>query len=1151
MQKILAANRGEIAIRIMRAATELGLRTATIYSDEDRLSLHRFKADEAYEVGRDKGPVAAYLDIDAIIALAKERDIDAVHPGYGFLSENSSFARACADAGITFVGPTAELLEMLGDKTRAREIARQADVPVVPGTDLVSADHREILSAAIHIGYPLIVKASFGGGGRGMRVVRDESELLGQVEEASTEAQRTFGDGSVFLERYISRARHIEVQILADAHGSVVHLWERDCSVQRRHQKVVELAPAANLSSNLRRAICEAAVRVANATDYRNAGTVEFLVDADTEEWFFIEVNPRVQVEHTVTELVTGIDIVRSQILVAQGCRLHEAPLAVPRQEDIRRNGFAIQCRITTEDPANDFSPDYGRLQAFRSAAGLGIRLDGTAYSGAVLSPSYDSLLVKLTAWDSTLHGACARADRALREFRIRGVQTNIQFLQNVVNHEAFQAGTVTTGFLEDTPDLFQFRRARDRANRLLSYIGDTIVNGSPTVKGKERPAKLELPPEVPYQQGTRPPPGTRQLLLDLGADKFCEWVRDQERLLVTDTTFRDAHQSLLATRVRTYDLMATAPAVARRLSSLFSLEMWGGATFDSALRFLYEDPWDRLRLLRKAIPNICFQMLLRASNAVGYTSYPDNVVREFTVESARMGIDVFRIFDSLNDLGNMRVAMDAVRSTHAICEPAICYTGDIFDPNRPKYSLNYYVDLASRLKQMGAHIIAIKDMAGLCRPYAAYELVRVLRAEAGLPVHFHTHDSSGLNAASILKASEAGVDVIDGAIAALSGSTSQPNLNTMVGTLKGTPRDTQLDSQALGDCSLYWETVRTYYLPFDNAPKSGSARLYTHEIPGGQFTNLQQQAAAMGLAQRWREVEQMYANVNQMLGDIVKVTPSSKVVGDLALFLLAKGMNCDEVRKLKPGHNVGFPDSVIDMMRGSLGSPPGGWPPAVREILLCGKAPIDGRASASLPPAGIDSAANEAGQLLRRKGRRADALSYILYPEVFKKFAETRRRHADVGVLPTPVFFYGLEKDEECVFDIEPGKRLIVKFLTLGEPQPNGKRTVFFELNGQPREVRIRDRSLQVDRPAARKADSRNPDHLGAPTPGLVTGLFVARGDEVEANTRLLTLEAMKMQSTIYAPKRGRVREVLVGAGVQVRSKDLLVVLEPSRSER
>ena len=1140
----MAANRGEIAIRIMRAATELGLRTATVYPTEDRFSLHRFKADEAYEISSDRGPVAAYLDIDGIIGIAREREVDAIHPGYGFLSENARFSRACAEAGITFIGPPPELLEALGDKTAARRLASEAGVPTVPGTGIAPDDPSEILRSAESVGFPLIVKASFGGGGRGMRVVDSPDQLLGRLEEARGEAQRTFGDGSVFLERYIARARHIEVQILADSHGSVVHLWERDCSVQRRHQKVVELAPAPNLPDELRDQMCAAAIRVARTTGYINAGTVEFLVDADTGDWFFIEVNPRIQVEHTVTELVTGVDLVRSQILVAQGHRLHERPLSIPSQEDIPRRGTAIQCRITTEDPENDFSPDYGRLQTYRTAAGLGIRLDGTAYAGAVLSPFYDSLLVKLTSWDSDLAGACTRADRALQEFRIRGVKTNIQFLRNVVNHPDFRDGAVTTHFLDETPELFEMRTPRDRANRLLTYIGDTILNGNPTVAGMEYPKSLKPAPQVPVDMTVPPPAGSRHLLLEMGPDRFAEWVWEQERLLVTDTTFRDAHQSLLATRVRTFDLMGTAGAVARRLPNLFSIEMWGGATFDAAIRFLYEDPWERLRLLREAIPNICFQMLLRASNAVGYTSYPDNVVREFVIESARQGIDVFRVFDSLNDVRNMEVAIEAVRDTHAICEAAICYTGDLLDPGRPKYNLNYYVDLARRLKAMGAHILCIKDMAGLCRPYAADQLVRVLREEVGMPIHFHTHDASGVQAATLVKGGEAGIDIIDAAVAAVSGSTSQPNLNTIVGSLKGTDRDTELDSDALGDCSLYWETVRTYYRPFDNSPRSGSARLYDHEIPGGQFTNLQQQASALGLGQRWREVEEMYADVNRMLGDIVKVTPSSKVVGDLALFLLSKGMTCDEVRQLPADHNIGFPESVVDMMRGSLGEPPGGWPADVRRILLCRNEPIEGRAGAKLPSADISVAVEKAGELLGRSAEWADGLSYLLYPVEFTTFAETRRKYADVGLLPTPVFFYGLEEGEECVFDIEPGKRLIVKFHTVGEPQPDGTRIIFFDLNGAPREVRVRDRSLQSDRPAARKADSGNPQHVGAPTPGVVTGLFVTVGDEVTASSKLLTLEAMKMQSTLYAPEAGRVEELLVAAGSQVDAKDLLVVL-------
>ena len=1145
MKKLLAANRGEIAIRIMRAATEVGLRTATIYSHEDRLSLHRFKADEAYEVGGDKTPVAAYLDIDGIVALAKEREIDAIHPGYGFLSENPAFARACAAAGITFIGPRPELLDQLGDKTAAKRLAQDAGVPIVPGIETAIEDSAEAIKAAQHVGYPLMIKAAFGGGGRGMRVVHSARELKGKLEEAQREARLAFGNGAVFIERFIAKARHIEVQIIGDSHGSIVHLYERDCSVQRRHQKVVEVAPAGNISSKLRSELCEAAVSLAKSVGYVNAGTVEFLVDTDTEEWFFIEVNPRIQVEHTVTEMVTGIDLVRAQILVAQGHRLHDDPIAMPPQEQIETRGFAVQCRITTEDPEDNFSPDYGRIETYRSPAGFGIRLDGaSAYSGAVLSPSYDSLLVKLTAWNTTLSGACDRADRALREFRIRGVKTNIQFLENVVNDRNFRAGKITTRFLDETPGLFHYTPRRDRANRILSYVGDVIVNGNPTVRGKPRPATFETPSFVPYEHGLDAAAGTRQLLQELGPEKFAEWVLKQRRLLVTDTTFRDAHQSLLATRVRTHDLLGTAEAVSQRLPNLFSLEMWGGATFDCCLRFLYEDPWERLRLLRKAVPNICFQMLLRASNAVGYTSYPDNVVREFTLEAARQGIDIFRIFDSLNDVSNMKVAIDAVLKTGSICEPAICYTGDILDPTRPKYSLNYYVELAQKLQAMGAHILSIKDMAGLCRPYAATQLVKVLKQETGLPIHFHTHDSSGLNASTLLKAADAGVDIVDAANAALSGSTSQPNLNSIVGSLKNTKRDTKLDDKALGDCSLYWETVRTYYMPFDNAPRSGSARLYKHEIPGGQFTNLQQQAVAMGLAHRWRDVEEMYADVNQLFGDIVKVTPSSKVVGDMALYLLVKGMTCDDVRKLPVDHSVDFPDSVVDMMRGSLGKPPGGWPKKIQKILLRNEAPIRGRAGAKLPSIDFKAATAELEKKIGRHVSHDEVLSYLLYPEVFKKFAETRRKYADVAVLPTPVFFYGLKQGQECAFDIEPGKTLIVKFLTYGDPHPDATRTVFFELNGQARQVRIRDNSLKADEAAARKADSGNDSHVGAPTPGLITGLFVAVGDEIKRNDKLLTLEAMKMQSTVYATRDGKVSEVLIKPGKQVDAKDLLIVL-------
>ena len=815
IRKLLAANRSEIAIRIFRAANELGLRTVAIYSQEDRLALHRFKADEAYLIGSGKGPVEAYLDIAGIVALAKEKEVDAIHPGYGFLSENPALARACEKAGIKFVGPTPELLELLGDKTAARRLAASAGVPVLPGTPEPVKTNAAAHKAADKIGYPVMVKAAMGGGGRGMRVVHDAEELDRLLEEAQGEARSAFGDGSVFLEKYLARARHLEVQILGDEHGDLLHLYERDCSVQRRHQKVVEVAPAANLPPGVRGELCEAAVKLARKAGYRNAGTVEFLYDVDAAKFYFIEVNPRIQVEHTVTEMVTGIDLVRSQILVAQGHYLHEAPLSLPAQEKIPLYGSALQCRVTTEDPANNFSPDYGKISTYRSPAGFGIRLDGgTAYAGAILAAYYDSLLVKVTAWGANLPEACQRMDRALREFRIRGVKTNIPFVENVVNHPKFRAGEVTTSFLDESPELFRFRTRGDRATKLLSYLGDVILNGNPEVKGKIAPEMRETP-VVPAMPAMEVPAGTRQLLHKLGPQKFAAWAKKEKRLLITDTTFRDAHQSLMATRVRTHDLLATAGAVARRLPNLFSLEMWGGATFDTSLRFLHEDPWQRLRDLRLRVPNICFQMLLRGANAVGYASYPDNVIVEFVREAHGQGIDIFRIFDSLNSIDNMRVSIDAVLETGAVCEPAICYTGDILDSARPKYSLKYYVGLAKQLENLGAHFLAIKDMAGLCKPYAAYELVKVLRQEIGIPVHFHTHDTSGLNAASILKAAEAGVDVADAAVASMSGGTSQPNLNAIVEALRHTPRDTQLDIETLSECSDYWETVRNFYGPF------------------------------------------------------------------------------------------------------------------------------------------------------------------------------------------------------------------------------------------------------------------------------------------------------------------------------------------------
>ena len=1146
IQKLLAANRSEIAIRIFRAANELGLRTVGIYSQEDRLGLHRFKADEAYQVGAGKGPVEAYLDIAGIVALAKAKSVDAIHPGYGFLSENPAFARACEKAGITFVGPTPALLELLGDKTAARRLAASAGVPVLPGTEEPVKSASEAQRIAREIGYPIIVKAAMGGGGRGMRVVHDAAQLDAKLEEAQGEARSAFGDASVFLEKFLPRARHIEVQILADHHGNLLHLWERDCSVQRRHQKVVEVAPAANLRASVRTELCEASLRIGRKANYRNAGTVEFLYDVDAGKWYFIEVNPRIQVEHTVTEMVTGIDLVQAQIRIAQGCKLHDAPLSLPKQESVPLYGAALQCRVTTEDPEKNFAPDYGKISTYRSPAGFGIRLDGgTAYAGALLAAYYDSLLVKVTAWGLNLPEACQRMDRALREFRIRGVKTNIPFLENVVNHSRFRSGEVTTAFLDESPELFRIATRGDRATKLLSYLGDVILNGNPEVKGKQIPESLE-PAVLPSVRGIAPPAGSRQLLQKVGAKKFAAWARKEKRLLITDTTFRDAHQSLMATRVRTYDLLATADAVAQRLPDLFSLEMWGGATFDTALRFLHEDPWQRLRELRRRIPNICFQMLLRGANAVGYASYPDNVIQEFVHQAHAQGIDIFRIFDSLNSIENMRVAIDAVLGNGAVCEPAICYTGDILDKGRPKYSLKYYVGMAKQLEKLGAHFLAIKDMAGLCKPYAAFHLVRALREEIAIPVHFHTHDTSGLNAASVLKAADAGVDVADAAVAAMSGGTSQPNLNSIVEALRHTPRDTQLDVDALNECSDFWETLRVYYLPFDSAPKSGSARLYQHEIPGGQYTNLREQAAAMGLGHRWREVEKMYARVNQLFGDIVKVTPSSKVVGDMALFLMAKEMTPEELLKLDEHHDLSLPNSAVEMFSGVLGVPPGGWPKKLQKIILRGAAPLRGLPSDNLPAANLDQEQQALEKKVGHAIRRDDLLSYLLYPDVFLKYDEFHQTYSDVSVLPTAAFFYGLRSGEEITIEIEPGKTLIVKFLTSSDAHPDGTRTLFFELNGQPREVNVRDGALHVVERAHPKADPADAGQVPAPTAGVISGIAVQANHAVERGAKLLTLEAMKMQSNIYAPISGRVTKLLVAPGQHVEAKDLLVIIVP-----
>lgn len=1144
-KKLLALNRGEIAIRIFRAANELGLKTVAIFSAEDRLSLHRFKADEAYLVGEGKGPVQAYLDIDGIVGLAKEKGVDLLHPGYGFLSENPALARACAKAGIGFVGPDASILDALGDKTAARKLAETAGVAVLPGTRDAVSNLDEVRKAAERVGYPVILKAAFGGGGRGMRVVRKADELEARFQEASAEAAAAFGNGAVFIERYIRRARHIEVQILGDWHGNLVHLHERDCSVQRRHQKVVEVAPAIGLAAEIREGLCDAAVRIGRKAGYASAGTVEFLVDVDSGEWFFIEVNPRIQVEHTVTEEVTGIDIVRAQIQVAMGERLHGEVMGIPPQEQIRVTGAALQCRVTTEDAAHGFQPDYGKITTYRSPAGFGIRLDGaSAYGGAVITPYYDSLLVKVTARGRNLAEACQRMDRCLREFRIRGLKTNIPFLENVVEHADFQAGRVTTTFIEHTPSLFRFKAKQNRATRLLSYLGEVLVNGNPEMAGRRAPSALVMPP-VPMHEPETPPRGTKQLLDEMGAEEFARFTRNSKRLLVTDTTFRDAHQSLMATRMRSHDMLRIADYVSHHLAGLYSLEMWGGATFDVAMRFLLEDPWVRLQKLRAAVPNICFQMLLRASNAVGYTAYPDNVVKRFVEVAAKEGIDIFRIFDSLNWLPNMKVAMEAVRRTHGVCEAAVCYTGDILDPKRDKYTLDYYVKMAKELERMGAHVLAIKDMAGLLKPYAAYKLVKALREEVGLPVHFHTHDTSGVAAASILKACDAGVDVVDGAISSMSGSTSQPNLNSIVAALAhDAKRGTGLDFDALNRCSDYWEAVRANYSPFDTAPRSGTADVYIHEMPGGQYTNLREQAEKLGLGPRWPEIARMYAGVNHAFGDIVKVTPSSKVVGDMALFLIQHGMTVHEFENLPADHSLNIPNSVVEMFEGDLGEPEGGWPRKIAKVILKGGKPKRGRPGARLKAVDFDEAKAAVEKRTGHKPSETDLMSYLMYPDVYVKFDKARASYGDLTILPSAPFFYGMKEGDEITVDLEPGKRIVVKFLAVSEPHQDGTRTVFFELNGQPREVTVRDRKLKAEIKAHPKADPDKPGHVGAPIPGAVTSIAVERNQEVQKGDKLMVMEAMKMQTTIYAPVTGKVTEKLVNVGQSVEPKDLLVVI-------
>ncbi|WP_296643519.1 pyruvate carboxylase [Roseinatronobacter sp.] len=1143
-KKILVANRGEIAIRIMRAANELGKRTVAVYAEEDKLGLHRFKADEAYRIGEGMGPVAAYLSIEEIIRVAKASGADAVHPGYGLLSENPNLIDACVANGITFIGPKAETMRALGDKASARHVAIKAGVPVIPATEVLDDDMDKVRRMAREVGFPLMLKASHGGGGRGMRPILSEDEVETKVREGRREAEAAFGNGEGYLEKMIQRARHVEVQLLGDTHGNLYHLYERDCTVQRRNQKVVERAPAPYLTEAQRAEVCELGLKIGRAVGYQNAGTVEFLMDMDDEKFYFIEVNPRVQVEHTVTEEVTGIDIVKAQIRIAEGAHLSDAT-GTPSQGDVTLSGHALQCRVTTEDPLNNFIPDYGRLTAYRSATGMGIRLDGgTAYAGGVITRYYDSLLVKITAWAPTPKESIARMDRALREFRIRGVSTNIAFVENLLKHPTFLDDTYTTKFIDTTDELFNFRKRRDRATKILTYVADITVNGHPETAGRARPPAGLKDPVAPKVSTEAPPRGTRQILDEQGPQAVADWMAAQKKLLLTDTTMRDGHQSLLATRMRSIDMIRVAPSYAQMMPGLFSMECWGGATFDVAYRFLQECPWQRLRDLRAAMPNLMTQMLLRASNGVGYTNYPDNVVQAFVKQAATSGVDVFRVFDSLNWVENMRVAMDAVIEANKVCEGTVCYTGDILNPDRAKYDLKYYVQMGKELRDAGAHVLGVKDMAGLLKPASARILIKALKEEVGLPIHFHTHDTGGIAGATILAAAEAGVDAADAAMDAFSGNTSQPTLGSIVEALRFTERDTGLDMGAIRQISDYWEQVRLQYAAFESAQQAPSSEVYLHEMPGGQFTNLKAQARSLGLEERWPEVAQTYADVNKMFGDIVKVTPSSKVVGDMALMMVSQGLKRDDVES--PSKDVSFPDSVVDMMKGNLGQPPGGWPEALQRKVLKDDTPFTDRPGKHLDPVDLEAVrAKLIEDLDGFKIDDEDLNGYLMYPKVFLDYMGRHRIYGPVRTLPTRTFFYGMEPGEEISAEIDPGKTLEIRLITVGETGDDGEVKVFFELNGQPRSVRIANREVAAKTAQRLKADASNPAHIGAPMPGAVATVAAKAGATVKAGDLLLTIEAMKMETGLHADRDAVVKAVHVQPGAQIEAKDLLIEFE------
>lgn len=1143
IKKLLVANRGEIAIRIFRAAAELNINTVAIYSNEDKSSLHRYKADESYLVGSDLGPAESYLNIERIIEVAKRAGVDAIHPGYGFLSENEQFARRCAEENIKFIGPHLEHLDMFGDKVKARTTAIKADLPVIPGTDGPIESFEAAKQFAEEAGFPLMIKATSGGGGKGMRIVREESELEDAFHRAKSEAEKSFGNSEVYIERYIDNPKHIEVQVIGDELGNIIHLYERDCSVQRRHQKVVEVAPSVGLSNSLRERICEAAIQLMENIKYVNAGTVEFLVSGD--EFFFIEVNPRVQVEHTITEMITGIDIVKTQILVADGESLFGDRIAMPKQQDIQTLGYAIQCRITTEDPLNDFMPDSGTIIAYRSSGGFGVRLDaGDGFQGAEISPYYDSLLVKLSTHAFSYKQAEEKMERSLREMRIRGVKTNIPFLINVMRNDKFRSGDYTTKFIEETPELFDIAPTLDRGTKTLEYIGNVTINGFPNVEQRPKPDYESTSIPRVSQDCVNQLSGTKQILDDQGPRGLADWVRAQEDVLITDTTFRDAHQSLLATRVRTKDMMNIASKTAEVFKDSFSLEMWGGATFDVAYNFLKENPWERLERLRKAIPNVLFQMLLRASNAVGYKNYPDNVIKKFVHESANAGVDVFRIFDSLNWVDQMKIANEAVQEAGKISEGAICYTGDILNVERSNiYTLDYYVKMAKELEREGFHILAIKDMAGLLKPKAANELIGELRAAVNLPIHLHTHDTSGNGLLTYKQAIDAGVDIIDTAVASMSGLTSQPSANSLYYALNGFPRNLRTDIEGLEELSHYWATVRPYYADFESDIKSPNTEIYQHEMPGGQYSNLSQQAKSLGLGGRFDEVKDMYRRVNFLFGDIVKVTPSSKVVGDMALYMVQNDL--DESSVLSDGYKLDFPESVVSFFKGEIGQPVNGFNRKLQEVILKGQQPLTERPGEYLEPVDFDEIRKELAEKQQGEVTEQDVISYVLYPKVYNQYIQTKEQYGDLSLLDTPTFLFGMRNGETVEIEIDTGKRLIIKLETISEPDENGNRTIYYAMNGQARRIYIKDENVKTNANVKPKADKTNPSHIEAQMPGSVTEVKVAVGDEVKANQPLLITEAMKMETTIQAPFDGVIKQVTVVSGDAIATGDLLIEIE------